>query len=190
MSHYGHPLRFGLALNSADPATLIEHAVLADTLGYDSVSVDESSPLEVWSSLSWIAGRTERIRLLPVVNLNLHSPAVLGRAAASLDLLSGGRLELGLTAEDADAVDEAITIIRDLWMAGEPGRVRHVGAHYRVEGADRGPTPAHGIPILVQGTGERMLRMIGSSAEGWLVRYPAPLESGNRVVDSAAENAG
>src|SRR5690606_16182994 len=134
-------------------AELTSQAVLADTLGYNLVSLDDSAGLDAWSTLSWIAARTERIRLLPIVDLTLHSPAVLGRAAASLDLLSGGRLELGLTADGADIVDEAIDIIRGIWAAGEPGRLRHTGDHYRVEGAERGPTPAHDIPILVQGTG-------------------------------------
>lgn len=189
-SNYGHPLRFGLSLNPHSTPDLIAQAVLADTLGYDLVSLDDSAELDAWSTLSWIAARTESIRLLPVVDLALHSPAVLGRAAASLDLLSGGRLELGLTAGDADIVDEAIDVIRGIWSVGEPGRLRHTGDHYRVDGAERGPTPTHDIPILVQGAGERMLRMIGSGADGWLVRYPAALESGNLVVDSAAEDAG
>src|SRR5690606_25932515 len=105
-------------------------------------------------------------------DLATHNPAVLGRAAASLDLLSGGRLELGLTADDADAVDEAIDVIRGVWAIGD-GLLRHTGDHYRVDGAERGPAPAHDIPILVQGTGGRMLQVIGSSAQGWLVRYPA-----------------
>ncbi|MHA6667458.1 LLM class flavin-dependent oxidoreductase [Homoserinimonas sp. A447] len=189
-SNYDHPLRFGLSLDPSSTDEVTGHAILADTLGYDLVSVDDSVALDAWSALSWIAGRTRNIRLLPIVDLSLRSPGVLGRAAASLDLLSGGRLELGLTADDADAVAEAISIIRGMWAVDDRRPPRHAGAHYRVDGAERGPAPAHDVPILVQGTGEQMLRLVGSDAEGWLVRYPAALESGNIVIDTEAQGAG
>lgn len=188
--NYGHPLRFGLALNPNSAETLVEHGVLADTLGYDFVSLDDSTGFDAWSTLSWIAGRTEHIQLLPIVNLALHSPAVLGRAAASLDLLSRGRLQLGLTHDDAGAIGEAIEIIQGIWAVGESTRLHQIGAHYQLEGADRGPAPAHDVPILVQGMGERMLGLIGFIADGWLVRYPAALDSGNDVIDDAATDAG
>ena len=55
--------------------------------------------LDTWTLLSWVAARTERIHVAGnVLNLPLRPPAVLARAAASLDLLSGGRFELGLGA--------------------------------------------------------------------------------------------
>ncbi|HEY5221496.1 MAG TPA: LLM class flavin-dependent oxidoreductase [Microbacteriaceae bacterium] len=185
-NNYGHALRFGLALNPVTTETLVEHAVLAETVGYDLVSVDDTTGFDAWSTLSWIAGRTERIRLLPIVTLAEQTPAVLGRAAASLDLLSAGRLELGLTGAEPGALAEAIDIIRGSWAVGDATPLRHAGAHYRLDGAERGPAPAHNVPILVQGMGERMLQLIGSAADGWLVRYPAALESGNIVVDDTA----
>jgi alkanesulfonate monooxygenase SsuD/methylene tetrahydromethanopterin reductase-like flavin-dependent oxidoreductase (luciferase family) len=212
-NNYRHALRFGLALNSITAETLIEQATLAESLGYDLVSTGDSAGFDAWSALSWIAGRTEHIRLLPILTLTQQSPAVIGRAAASLDLLSGGRLQLGLTAADrriddprtgetrigkpstddtstgADDLAEAIEIIRAVWAVGETAPLRHVGARYRLDGAARGPMPAHSVPILVQGTGERMLRLIGAAADGWLVRYPAALESGNIVVDGAARES-
>jgi alkanesulfonate monooxygenase SsuD/methylene tetrahydromethanopterin reductase-like flavin-dependent oxidoreductase (luciferase family) len=188
--NYSHRLRFGLIASSASAETVTQRGTLADALGYDLVTVDDSSELDPWAALSWLAGRTERIRLLPIVSIGRHSPAVLGRAAASLDLLSGGRLQLGLTGDDAADISEAIEIIREIWAVDAPGRLRHGGSRYSVNGAERGPAPDHDVPILVRGLGERMLRLAGSASEGWLVRYPAALESGNSVVDASAQDAG
>src|SRR5690606_31569107 len=129
---------------------------------------------------SYIASRTERVHLVPnVLNLPLRPPAVLARAAASLDLLSGGRLALGLGAgafwdgiaamggprrspgEAVAALEEAIAIIRALWDTETRGGVRFEGAHYRVSGAKRGPAPAHDIGIWVGAYKPRMLRLTG-----------------------------
>jgi alkanesulfonate monooxygenase SsuD/methylene tetrahydromethanopterin reductase-like flavin-dependent oxidoreductase (luciferase family) len=121
-----------------------------------------------------------------VVDLPLRPPAVLARAAASLDLLSGGRFELGLGAgafwdgieamggpgrsrgEAVDALSEAIDVIRALWDVSAPGGVRVDGEYYRVHGAKRGPEPAHEIQIWLGGYKPRMLRLTGTKADGWL----------------------
>src|SRR5690606_5441075 len=126
----------------------------------------QPSFLDTWTLLSYVASRTERIHVAGnVLNLPLRPPAVLARAAASLDILSGGRVALGLGAggfqdaiaamggrrlspgESVAALDEAIAVIRAIWDTGERGGVRVEGEHYRVVGAKRGPTPAHDIPI-------------------------------------------
>jgi alkanesulfonate monooxygenase SsuD/methylene tetrahydromethanopterin reductase-like flavin-dependent oxidoreductase (luciferase family) len=143
-----------------------------------------------------------------VLNLPLRPPAVLARAAASLDLLSDGRFELGIGAggfwdaieamggprrEPAEAVaafGEALDIIRAIWDPSERGGVRVDGAHYRVRGAKRGPAPVHPIPIWVGAVGPRMLRLIAKRADGWLpslsyVPRPA-LIRGNQIIDEAA----
>ena len=105
--------------------------------------------LDTFSLLAFLAARTERIRLFPdVANLPLRHPAMLAKAAASIDLLSGGRFELGLGAgafwdaieafggprrsgpESVDALEEAIAILRACW-AGERS-VTFEGEHYRV----------------------------------------------------------
>ncbi|HEU0318554.1 MAG TPA: LLM class flavin-dependent oxidoreductase, partial [Solirubrobacteraceae bacterium] len=106
------------------------------------------------------------------------------KAAASLDVLSGGRFELGIGAgafwegvtamggplrdgpRSVDALEEAIQIIRAAW-SGERG-VRFHGAHYDVDGWKPGPPPAHPIEIWVGGYGPRMLRLIGRLADGWI----------------------
>src|SRR5690606_7519338 len=135
--------------------------VTADRAGLDLVTFQDHpyqpAYLDTWTLISYAAARTERIRLgTNVLNLPLRPPAVVARAAASLDLLSGGRFELGIgaggfwdaiaamggrrlaPAEAVEALAEAIGIIRDLWDTGATRIVRHEGRHHRVVGAKRG----------------------------------------------------
>ncbi|SDS94553.1 LLM class flavin-dependent oxidoreductase [Microterricola viridarii] len=195
-NNYGHPLRFGLSLRSSAPAGLAERGALAEALGYDLVSVPDSGELDAWSVASWLAAGTERIILSPLVSLGENNPAVLGRAAASLDLLSGGRLELGLTLDsdsdpdsdtDSAALGEAIDVIRGIWAGEARAALRYDGEHYQLHGAAGGPRPAHRVPIVVQGDGTPALA--GATADGWLARGAA-LRDGTAIVDAAARAAG
>ncbi len=103
MPDYGHPLRFATFIGPTNsPAHRpVELAQLSERLGFDFVTFQDhpyqSSFLDTWTLLSWVAARTERIGVSGnVLNLPLRQPpAVLARAAASLDLLSGGRTSLG-----------------------------------------------------------------------------------------------
>jgi alkanesulfonate monooxygenase SsuD/methylene tetrahydromethanopterin reductase-like flavin-dependent oxidoreductase (luciferase family) len=97
------PGRFGYFLipNAADP--LLATAQQVERLGLDYVGVQDHPYqrrfVDTWTLLAMIAATTTRVRVFPdVANLPLRQPAVLAKAAASLDLLSGGRLELGLDA--------------------------------------------------------------------------------------------
>src|SRR4051794_36001118 len=98
--NYGHSLTFGTfitPLNNA-PQRVVELARRSEALGYDLVTFQDhpyqAGFLDTWTLMSWVAGQTERIHLAAnVLNVPLRPPAVLARAAASLDLLSGGRLE-------------------------------------------------------------------------------------------------
>jgi alkanesulfonate monooxygenase SsuD/methylene tetrahydromethanopterin reductase-like flavin-dependent oxidoreductase (luciferase family) len=105
MPDYGHPIRFGSFITPVNspasaPARL---AVLSEQLGLDLVTFQDHpyqpSFLDTWTLLSWVAAQTERVQLAGnVLNLPLRQPAVLARAAASLDLLSGGRVSVGIGA--------------------------------------------------------------------------------------------
>src|SRR5215218_4901332 len=86
---------------------IVEQVLLADRLGLDLVGIQDHPYqrrfLDTWTLLAYLAGRTERVRLFPdVANLPLRHPALLAKAAASLDRLSGGRVELGLGAGRCD----------------------------------------------------------------------------------------
>src|SRR4029079_9548628 len=145
--------------------------------------------LDTWTLLAYAAARTERITLLPdVLNLPLRQPAVLAKSAASLDVLSGGRFELGLGAgafwdgiaamggprrapgESVEALEEAIAILRAAW-SGERS-VTFAGDHYTVRGFHPGPPPAHDIGIWLGAYGPRMQRIVGRLADGWVPSVP------------------
>lgn len=217
--NYGHPLRFGAFLTPATspPDGPVKLAARVEALGYDLVTFQDHpyQPrfLDTWTLLSWIAGRTERIHLAPnVVNLPLRDPAVLARSAASLDLLSGGRLDLALgagafwdaieamggrrlsPAQAVEALAEAIDVVRGVLDAGEPQPLRHLGEHYRIPQAQRGPLPAHRIPVWLGGYKPRMLRLTGRKADGWLPTLsafqPGEFAAANKIIDEAAQAAG
>ncbi|MEJ3749225.1 LLM class flavin-dependent oxidoreductase [Actinomycetes bacterium KLBMP 9797] len=197
----------------------VDLAVVADRAGLDLVTFQDHpyQPRfhDTWTLLSYVAARTSRIRVSGnVLNLPLRQPAVLARAAASLDLLSGGRFELGIGAggfwdaieamggrrlapgQSVEALGEAIQVFREIWAAGKPGGVRVNGKYYQVNGAKRGPAPAHDIGIWVGAYKPRMLRLIGRSADGWLPSLgylpggPAALAGLNAHIDEAAAEAG
>ena len=219
MPDYGHPLRFGAFITPVnEPAARpVELAILSDALGLDLATFQDHpyQPAfhDTWTLLSWVAARTERIHVSGnVLSSPLRQPAVLARAAASLDRLSGGRFELGLGAgaffgpiaamggpewtprEAVSAVSEAIDVIRGVWDARQRTPLRLDGEHYRLDGAKRGPAPAHDIPIWLGAYKPRMLRLVGTKGDGWLpsLQYlePGALERGNAIIDDAAREAG
>jgi alkanesulfonate monooxygenase SsuD/methylene tetrahydromethanopterin reductase-like flavin-dependent oxidoreductase (luciferase family) len=219
VTYYGHDLAFGTFITpqSRSPQDVVALARLTEEAGLDLVTFQDHpyqpAFLDTWTLLTWVAAHTERVRLAPnVLNLPLRQPVVLARAAASLDLLSGGRFELGLGAgafwdaieasggprrtpgESVDALSEAIDVIRAVWSPEERRGVYVDGEHYRVHGAKRGPAPAHDIELWLGALKPRMLRLIGAKADGWLPSLAylqdGDLERGNRIIDEAARAAG
>src|SRR6266702_55889 len=200
MPDYGHPLRFATFIAPANsPAHRpVELAQLSERLGFDFVTFQDhpyqSSFLDTWTLLSWVAAQTERIGVSAnVLNLPLRQPpAVLARAAASLDLLSGGRRLTPL--QGVAALGEAIDVIRGIWDADVPGTLNADGEFYQVHGAERGPAPAHEIPIWLGAHKPRMQDLVGRKADGWVpslpVREPGGLPKGNAIIDDAARAAG
>src|SRR5881275_925191 len=159
---HGLPVRFGVFITPEATERPLRLAVLAEELGFDVVGVQDHPYqrrfFDTWTLLTAIAMRTERITVFPdVANLPLRQPAVLAKAAASLDVLSGGRFELGLGAggfpeavaamggprrtpgEAVDALVEAIEVIRLMWS--DQRSVRFDGTHYRLAGVKPGPQP-------------------------------------------------
>jgi alkanesulfonate monooxygenase SsuD/methylene tetrahydromethanopterin reductase-like flavin-dependent oxidoreductase (luciferase family) len=203
--------------DASDPQLTVDQIVAADRAGLDLVGVQDHPYqrrfFDTWTLLSYVGARTERITLLPdVINVPLRQPAVLAKAAASLDVLSGGRVELGLgagafwegveamggprrtPAESVQALEEAMRIMR-AFLDMEPS-VRLEGEHYRAAGAKPGPPPAHRIGLWVGAYGPRMLRLTGRLGDGWLPSiggsYLAEedVPERQRAIDVSARRAG
>jgi alkanesulfonate monooxygenase SsuD/methylene tetrahydromethanopterin reductase-like flavin-dependent oxidoreductase (luciferase family) len=217
MADAGLPVRFGwfLVPEAADPPGLVEQVRLAERAGVDLVGIQDHPYqrrfLDTFSLLAALAAATERVGLFPdVASLPLRHPAMLAKAAASIDLLSGGRFELGLGAgsfwdaivamggprrspgEAVAALEEAVALLRLLWS--DQRSVRFTGHHYRVAGVRPGPAPAHPIGIWVGAYGPRMLRLVGRLADGWVpsASYlpPERLADAQARIDDAAAAAG
>lgn len=163
------PLQFGVFLSpdASRRNDVLAQALAAEAAGLDFVGIQDHPYqrrfLDTWVLIGHLLARTTRIRAFPAVaNLPLRPPAMMAKEAASLDLLSDGRFELGLGAggfldaavgmgaprrtagESVEAVGEAIGILRQAWEAA--GSLRHEGPHYRLD-YKPGPPPAHPIPI-------------------------------------------
>ena len=188
---------------------------VADQAGLDLVGIQDHPYqrhfLDTWSLVPTLLAETDRISFFTdVANLPLRPPAVMAKAAASLDVLSGGRFELGLGAggipdvianfggprrtpgESVEALDEAINVIRLLWS--EERSVSFEGRYYRLDNARPGPRPAHPIGIWVGAFKPRMLRLVGRKADGWLpslgVLTRGEMRAAHEVIDAAAEKVG
>ena len=208
---------FGLFLvpDAASYPDLRRQVEAAERGGLDLIGIQDHPYqrrfLDAFALIGDLLARTERLRFFPdVANLPLRHPAMLAKAAASLDVMSGGRFELGLGAgafwdaiaamggparsprESVDALEEAIAIIRRSW-SGERS-VSAQGEHYAVHGFHPGPPPAHPIGIWLGAYKPRMLALTGRAADGWVPSLgnstPSALAGMQRRVDDAATAAG
>lgn len=208
------PLQFGYFLIPEANAPLLATARRAEDLGLDYVGVQDHPYqrrfVDTWSLVAMIAATTRKLRVFPdVANLPLRPPAVLAKAAASIDVLSGGRFELGLGAgafwdaieayggrrrsggEALAALAEAIEVIRMVW-SGERN-LRYEGRHYRLAGAQSGPVPAHQIGIWLGVYGPRALELTARAADGWVPSFRgrlAPIADMSNRLDDAMGAAG
>jgi alkanesulfonate monooxygenase SsuD/methylene tetrahydromethanopterin reductase-like flavin-dependent oxidoreductase (luciferase family) len=203
--------------DATNAASTLDQIRAADQAGLDFVGVQDHPYqwrfFDTWTLLAYAAGVTEHVRFVPdVLNLPLRLPTLIAKSAASLDLLSGGRIELGIGAgafwdgveamggprrtarESVDALEEAVSIIRAFWS--EERSVSFEGDHYQVKGAHPGPPPAHPVGIWLGAYGPRMLRLTGRMADGWLPslggRYLSPEDVPGRqaTIDEAARASG
>jgi alkanesulfonate monooxygenase SsuD/methylene tetrahydromethanopterin reductase-like flavin-dependent oxidoreductase (luciferase family) len=215
-SRYGRPLEFGLSIvpASADAELARTLARRVDELGLDLIGIQDHPYqwrfLDTWTLIADLLARTERIRFFPdVANLPLRGPAMIAKQAASLDVLSGGRFELGLGAGGfweaigamggpvrspgaaLEALEEAIHIIHAFW-SGER-TIAFDGEHYSVRGLHPGPPPAHPIGIWLGLGKPRGLALLGRLADGWVPSLfwatPDLVPEMQRRIDDAAEAA-
>jgi alkanesulfonate monooxygenase SsuD/methylene tetrahydromethanopterin reductase-like flavin-dependent oxidoreductase (luciferase family) len=217
MADYGRKLEFGASVEPlADPPDWAARvAIAADRAGLDLLGIQDHPYqrrfLDTWTLISTLVPITERLRFFPdVANLPLRPPAILAKAAASLDVLSGGRVEMGLGAgsfwdaiqamggprrdpgEAVRSVEEAIQVMRLVWS--EERSVRFDGEIYSLRGLKPGPHPVHEIGIWLGAVGTRMLGLTGRLANGWVPSMfwapPERLPELHEHIDEGAESAG
>ena len=217
MSAAAREPRFGLFLvpDADSYPELLRQVTAAERGGLDLIGIQDHPYqrrfLDAFALIGDLLARTDRLRIFPAVaNLPLRPPAMLAKLAASLDLMSGGRFELGIGAgafwdgvaamggprrspgESVDALEEAIEIIRRAW-SGERS-VSFEGRHYRVVGFHPGPPPAHEIGIWVGSYRPRMLDLTGRLGDGWLPSMgyakPEAIPEMARRIDEGAARAG
>ncbi len=218
MPDYGQDLQFGTFLtpDAADPGRVVELALLTEAAGLELATFQDhpyqARFLDAWALAATVLARTSTLRVTAnVTNLPLRPPFVLAKTVASLDVLSRGRVELGLGAgafwdaieatggprrspgEALRALEEGIAVIRSTWDTSQRS-VRVAGDHYRVVGAHPGPAPAHDVEIWVGAIGPRMLELTGRVGDGWLPSQsyvpPETLADRNARIDEAALAAG
>lgn len=202
-----------------DPAAAVDAALVAERLGYDSLWVadhlvhgNDGGILEGWSTLSFLAGRTSRIRL-GTIHLSHHfrPPGLTAKMAATLDALSDGRLiffyDIGGGIPECPAygydvpplgeriarLDEGLTLIKRLWNAEEP--LTFTGNYYHTDAAICRPKP-HQRPMPPIWLGEiredPWCDVVCRHATGWnsTPASLATLRSKLEKLASAASRAG
>jgi probable F420-dependent oxidoreductase len=184
------PFRFAVINETVLPAAdWLAHARRVEELGYSTFLIRDhfvpdffGDQLAPFSALTAAAMVTTRLRVgTMVLDNDYRHPVMLAKEAATLDMLSGGRLELGIGAgwlrseyEQAgmpferagtriDRLEEALTILKGLF-SGEP--LHHRGAHYTIDGLRGVPLPAQTpqLPILIGGGKRRVLTLAGREA--------------------------
>ncbi|MFQ5666366.1 MAG: LLM class F420-dependent oxidoreductase [Candidatus Binatia bacterium] len=193
-----HPIRFGIQTGqqSVEWSAMLDLWQKADAWGYDSlwnfdhfypIFVDPEGPcFEGWTTLSALAQATTRARIGHMVNGNTYRhPCIVAKMAATLDHISGGRLNLGLGAGwfelehrsfgidfktvrgRLEALDEACQIIRGMFT--QPKTTVH-GKHYTVTDAMCLPRPVQQPhpPLMIGGTGPKvLLKIVAKHADMW-----------------------
>ena len=188
------PLSFGISVTPYANAypEIVAQVLAAERGGFDLVGIQDHPYqrrfLDTFHLIGDLLARTSRLRFFPDVgSLPMRPPAMIAKAAASLDVMSGGRFELGLGAgafwdavvgmggprrtldERVGALEEAIAIIRTALDVGPEKRVvRGTGPNYPIPGYPAGPPPAHRVEIWVGASIPRTLDLIGRVGDGWI----------------------
>ncbi|MHA2245875.1 MAG: LLM class flavin-dependent oxidoreductase [Candidatus Hodarchaeales archaeon] len=197
-------IRFGIQIEPQlgfDYKTIEKISLNAEKVGYDSIwfsdhffldkKSEERNCMEAWTLLTVLASKTNTLRLGTLVTCNSYRhPAVLAKMAATVDLISNGRLEFGIGAgwkeieynaygipfpsvkDRMDQLEEAIQIIKKLWT--EP-KVTFEGKHYQIREAFSAPKPIQQLPpVFIGGTGKKkpliwLLNMLITAISGGLL---------------------
>ena len=182
----------------------------ADRLGYYSATLYDLlnvPTLECWTALSALAAETRQIRLTPLVLANPYRhPALLAKMASTLDVISGGRLELGIgaggggadhlasgfpfpsTSARVEMLEEAVQVIKALWTES---KASFQGSYYSLDGAVNEPKPLQKPhpPILIGGHGESYLfRAVARFADICNVGFEMSLDEHKSKLNTLARH--
>ena len=210
---------FGIAMRNftaypqlPDARELVDYGVRMEELGFDSLwvwdhillGVDPHFPIiDALSLLTAVGARTKKITLgTGILVLPLRNPVLLAKQLSSMDLLTDGRLLLGMASgwykREFDSVgvpfekrgkimDESLTVMNRLWT--EP-MVAWDSPPYNMKAGVMYPKPKRRVPILIGGYVDRVLKRAAVAADGWLTYFYTPesfTKSWKKVCDFAAE---
>jgi len=193
------PTREAVMSGRADPALLYRLAERAEELGFDSVWVGDSLTarprIDALTTLAAVGARTKRVRLGTAIYLAaLRHPLLLAYQLASLDWMTGGRIDFGIgfgkrsepsqeqeftilgldQASRMSRSEEAVHVMRRLWREND---VAYYGAFTRFEHVTIEPKPAQtgGVPVwLASNDVEAGLRRVGRMGDGWMNNIKSP----------------
>lgn len=204
-------LELGFFIPPCPPELFIQMALQAEKSGYDFITCDDHiiypfAPFgkddqtygihEAWTAMTYLAGVTSSIRVSHMVLVTtFRGPGLLAKMGATLDLFSGGRLDLAVGAgwyeqefkafnfpweghkERLEREREAVQIIKSLWT--EP-QVSFNGTYYHIENAEVTPKPLQKPtpPIWIGGDSKRSMKLAADLGDGWLVHAHQPDQIG------------
>jgi F420-dependent oxidoreductase-like protein len=196
-----HDLRLGLNVGywaGGPPAGVAEMIAEAEQLGYDSIWTAEAYGSDCLTPLAWWGASTSRIKLgTGIAQMSARAPAATAMAAMTMDILSGGRMILGIGVSGPQVVEgwygqefakplartrEYIGVMRDIWA--RKGPVTNDGPHYplpRPGGTGLGkPLKAsihplrEDIPIYLAAEGPKNIALAGELCDGWMALFYSP----------------
>ena len=155
----------------------------------------------------------DREEVRNVANLPLRTPQIIAKSFASLDILTKGRIELGIgaganrdaieayggpkrsTKEGIEALEEGINVIKMLWGVGAKTKiVSYNGKYYFLKNAYPGPKPFHDIKIIIGANGPRMLDLTGKLGDGWSISMfyflPDELKDKIKILEESCKKYG
>src|SRR5690349_24381571 len=193
-------MRLGLNLGywGAGGSDGVALAQEAERLGFDSVWTAEAYGSDALTPLTWVGALTKTIKLgTGIMQMPARTPAMTAMTAATLDLLSGGRVLLGLGVSGPQVVEgwhgqpygkplvrtrEYVEILRKIWAREQP--VEHQGEHYQIPYRGAGASGLgkplksilHGrqIPIYIAAIGPKSVEQAAEIADGWLPIWYSP----------------
>ena len=200
-----------------DPPESIRQGILAEKLGFDVLwftdhLIDNGGfKVEPWSTMGAVAVQTKRIEMgTAVTDTQRSHPARTAHSVATLDLISGGRITLGIGAGEAmnlvpfglsfdeprvrtDRLEEAVVLISLLWKASRTHPANFDGLYFKLKNAWLDLKLSRTPPIFIGALGgRRTLEVVGRSANGWIswVNTPETYRKRLEIARQSASNAG